>query len=116
MTTNKQTVQKYMDGFNAGDHDMILSCVTDDVVWEMPGFFHLTGKEAFDNEIENENFVGRPIIHTLRTVEEADIVVAEGTVKCERKEGGWLNAAFCDVFHMRGGKIRQLTSYVLEQK
>ena len=50
MSENKQTVQKYMDGFVAGDHKMILSCLTDDVVWDMPGNFHLTGKQAFDKE------------------------------------------------------------------
>lgn len=50
MTTNKQTVTKYMEGFRKGDHTQILSCLTDDVVWEIPGAFHLVGKEAFDGE------------------------------------------------------------------
>jgi ketosteroid isomerase-like protein len=27
-----------------------------------------------------------------------------------------LNAVFCDVFAMRGGKIRELTSYLMEVK
>ena len=47
-TANKQTVQKYMDGFNAGDHAMILACLTDDVEWLIPGAFHTRGKTAFD--------------------------------------------------------------------
>ena len=58
MTKNKATVEKYMDGFRASDHAAILSCLTDDVVWDMPGAFHLVGKDAFDKEIENEAFVG----------------------------------------------------------
>ncbi|MGH8435156.1 MAG: hypothetical protein ACRERX_11890, partial [Pseudomonas sp.] len=44
------------------DHAQILSCLTDDVEWEMPGAFHLVGKDAFDNEIENDAFVGSPTI------------------------------------------------------
>jgi ketosteroid isomerase-like protein len=52
MTENKRTVDKYMDGFRKSDHEQILSCLTDDIEWEMPGAFHLIGKDAFDKEIE----------------------------------------------------------------
>jgi ketosteroid isomerase-like protein len=114
VTENKFTVERYMDGFNLSDHDLILSCLTDDVVWDMPGGFHLVGKEAFDREIENPAFVGRPKITVTRVVEEDDAVVAEGTVQAMKRDGSLLNAAFCDVFLMRGGKIRQLTSYLVE--
>ena len=113
MSENKQTVQRYMDGFVAGDRVLILSCLTDDVVWDMPGNFHLTGKEAFDKEVGNENFVGTPSIQIIRVVEENNIVVAEGTVQSKMKAGGMLDAVFCDVFHMKKGKIKQLTSYVM---
>jgi hypothetical protein len=41
-----------MDGFRKSDHEQILSCLTDDIEWEMPGAFHLIGKDAFDKEIE----------------------------------------------------------------
>ena len=70
MTENKRTVEKYMDGFRKSDHELILSCVTDDIEWEMPGGFHLIGKEAFDKEIENDAFVGSPTITVTRTIEE----------------------------------------------
>lgn len=115
MTENKKTVQKYMDGFNASDHKMILSCLTDDILWDMPGFFHLTGKEAFDKEIENDNFTGSPTIKIIRMVEENNIVVAEGSVQGKFKAGGLLDALFCDVFHMENGKIKQLTTYQMNK-
>lgn len=116
VTENKRTVERYMDGFRKSDHAQILSCLTDDVEWDMPGAFHLVGKEAFDGEIENPAFVGRPTITITRVVEEDDVVVAEGTVRAERKDGGFLNAVFCDVFAMRDGKIQRLTSYLTEVK
>lgn len=116
MTANKATVTRYMEGFNQSDHEMILSCLTDDVVWDMPGGFHLVGKAAFDAEIENPAFVGRPAITILRMVEEDDIVVAEGAVRANRADGGILNAVFCDVFVMHRAKIKQLTSYLAEVK
>jgi uncharacterized protein len=114
MTENKKTVEIFMDGFNKSDHKQILSCLTDDVEWVMPGAFHLVGKDAFDKEIENDNFVGNPVITIKRIIEENDVVVAEGKVVVEKKEGGYLNVVFCDVFIMEDGKIKHLTSYLNE--
>jgi hypothetical protein len=55
-----------MDGFRRSDHDQILSCLTDDVEWEIPGVFHVRGKDAFDNQIEDDGFVGSPAITVTR--------------------------------------------------
>lgn len=114
MTKNKETVQRYMDCFCRSDHDAVLSCLTDDVEWIVPGFFHVTGKAAFDKQIENEAFVGSPTIRVSRLIEENGVVVAEGTVGSEKKAGGYLNAVFCDVFEMQDGKIKRLVSYLME--
>jgi uncharacterized protein len=116
VTENKRTVERYMDGFRKSDHGQVLSCLTDDVVWDMPGAFHLVGKDAFDGEIENPAFVGRPTITITRMVEEDDVVVAEGSVRAQRRDGGLLNAVFCDVFAMKDGKIQRLTTYLAEIK
>jgi uncharacterized protein len=116
MTENKNTVEKYIEGFRNSDHALVLSCLTDDVEWEMPGAFHLIGKDAFDKEIENPAFVGRPAITITRMTEENDVVVAEGSVRTERKAGGFLNGEFCDVFVMQRRKIRRLITYFVELK
>ena len=116
MSENKKVVEKYMDGFNKSDHKQILSCLMDDVEWILPGVFHLKGKEAFDKEIENPAFEGKPVIVVTRATEENDIVVAEGTVRAKKKDSEYLNLVFCDVFEMREGLIKQLTSYLMEIK
>jgi ketosteroid isomerase-like protein len=116
MSENKKTVEKYIDGFRRSDHEQILSCLTDDVEWDIPGAFHLTGKEGFDKEIENEAFVGRPTLTITRMIEENDIVVAEGSVRAQKRSGDFLNAVFCDVFVMQGGRIKRLVSYLTEVK
>ena len=115
MSQNKQTIKNYIEGFIATDHQKILSCLTDDVTWYIPGAFNISGKEAFDKEIENENFIGSPTIEIIRMIEENDIVVAEGSVKSTMRNGGKLDALFCDVFHMRDGKIKHLTSYLMNR-
>jgi len=116
MAENKNTIEKFMDGFNKSDHDQILSCLTEDVEWEMPGAFHLVGKNAFDKEIENDAFEGRPVITIKRMVEESDVVIAEGAVRAKKKDGSFLNAVFCDVFVMKNARIKRLTSYLAEVK
>ena len=113
MTENKKTIEKYMEGFRNTNHEEILSCLTDDVTWFIPGAFTITGKEAFDKEIENENFTGNPVIKINRMVEEDNIVIAEGTVQCTTKDGKALEILFCDVFHMKDAKIKHLTSYLM---
>jgi len=113
---NKRTVEKYMDAFRRSDHQEVLSCLTDDVEWVLPGLFHVKGKDAFDREIENPAFVGSPVITVTRLTEEGDVVVAEGSVRAARRDGGTLNAVFCDVFEMQDAKIRRLISYLMEVK
>ncbi len=95
---------------------MVLSCLTDDVEWVIPGMFRIQGKDAFDKEIENEAFTGSPIIAVTRITEENDVVLAEGSVRAQRKDGDVLDAVFCDAFEMENGKIKKLTSYLMEVK
>jgi ketosteroid isomerase-like protein len=116
MSPQKQLVEKYIEGFNATDHEKILSCLTADVIWDMPGYFYHEGIEAFDKEIENPNADGDPIITITRMIEEDNIVIAEGAVKAKMKDGSLLDALFCDVLHFRDGKICKLTTYIMFPK
>ncbi len=114
MSENKQTVEQYIDGFRRTDHAAILACLTDDVEWWIPGFFRAAGKEAFDRQIENEGFIGKPEITTTRLTEENDVVITEGTVRTQKATGEFVNIAFCDVFEMQEGRIRRLISYLMQ--
>lgn len=116
-TANQRVVQAYMDAFNLLDHGAVLALLADDVEWIVPGAFHVTGKPAFDQQIENDAFVGRPAIKVTRMFEDKQVVVAEGTVQATRKQGGTLNLVFCDVFELNAkGQIKRLTSYLMETK
>ena len=109
---NKRTIETYIDGFQKSDHEQILSCLTDDVVWEMPGIFHHEGKKAFDGEIENPAFTGSPEIRIDRMTEENDVVVLEGQVEGRKVDGTAFTAQFCDVFEMENTKIKRLIGYI----
>lgn len=116
MTPNKRTVETYMDAFRKTDRPRILSCLTDDVEWQIPGVFHVRGKDEFAKHILDEGFVAKPAITVTRMTEADDVVVAEGSVRAQKTDGTFLNLFFCDVFEMRGGKIRRLISYLMESK
>lgn len=113
MTENQRTVERYLEGFRQDDHPAILSCLTDDVEWVVPGAFHLHGREAFSHEIVSEGFVPPPTIEVTRMLEVSDVVFAEGFVGTRRVDGTGMRLAMCDVFEMDGGRIRRLTSYIV---
>lgn len=114
--SNKGTIERYMEGFRLGDHAMVLDCLDDEVEWIIPGMFHVKGKAAFEEQIENEHFIGHPRITIFRMVEENDVVIAEGAVSATKIAGGELRLIFCDAFTMKQFKVRRLVSYLMEVK
>lgn len=113
MSDNKRTIERYMDGFRHTDRSQILSCLTEDVEWEIPGYFRARGRAEFESHIVDEGFTGSPVIDVTRLIEENDVVVAEGTVRANRTDGTTVSLVFCDVFDMRAAKIRRLVSYLV---
>jgi ketosteroid isomerase-like protein len=113
VTSHKEAVESYFEGFRRSDHDRILALLTDDVVWDLPGYRHLTGKAAFDQEIENDQFVGSPILRLDRLVEEGDVVVAIGDGEATLATGSVHRFAFCDVFIFEDERIGRVESYLV---
>ena len=113
MSGHKRAVESYFEGFRQSDHPGILGLLTDDVIWDLPGFKHLQGKEAFDGEIENPDFVGRPRLIIDRLIEEGDTVIAIGTGEGTHREHGAFAFAYCDAFTFAGDLIARVGSYVV---
>lgn len=113
MSERKRVVEEYFEGFRTSDHERILECLTGDVVWDLPGFKHLEGKESFDGEIENEDFVGSPKLVLDRLVEEADTVVAIGSGEGTHRSGSSHRFVYCDVFTFTGSLISRVESYLV---
>jgi ketosteroid isomerase-like protein len=113
VSRRKAVVERYFNGFRRSDHEQILACLTEDVIWDIAGFKHLEGKDAYDQEIENENFVGSPTLDVHRLVEEGDVVVAIGIGESAKADGMPFEFAFCDVFVFRGELVCRRESYVV---
>lgn len=113
MSTQQQIVHRYMDGFCRSDHDAILACLTDDVVWHIHGWRTTTGKTEFDGEIENPAFEGSPELTVERTIDAGEVVVVTGTGRGHHRENGRFQFAYSDLFTFRDGLIARVDSYVV---
>jgi uncharacterized protein len=113
VSDKKRVVEEYFEGFRTSDHARILACLTEDVIWHLPGFRYLEGKDAFDGEIENEEFTGSPTLVLDRLVEEGDTVVAVGTGEGTRRNGAVHRFAYCDVFTFADSLVSRVESYLV---
>ena len=113
MTPNERTIHDYMEGFRRIDRARVLACLTDEVIWYLPGYTLLAGKRGFDSEIENESFVGSPMFTVDRLIESADTIVATGNGEAKQKTGEVHRFAFCDIFTFADDLIARVESYVV---
>jgi ketosteroid isomerase-like protein len=113
MSARQQVVHRYMEGFRRSDHDAILACLTDDVVWHVHGVRTTRGKAEFDDEIENPAFEGSPALVVDRTIEADDVLVVTGTGRGRHREAGPFQFAYSDLFTFRDDLIAQVDSYVV---
>jgi uncharacterized protein len=110
---NKETVERYLDGFRRTDHAQILGCLTDDITWTVFGAFHLEGKAAYDAAIEGPGFAGDPDLHVVRMVEEGDTVMAELVGRVPQRDGSVQRLSMAEVFVMRDGLICERRAWVV---
>jgi uncharacterized protein len=113
MSSRKRTVDAYFEGFRAGDHEAILALLSDEVVWVIHGHGRAEGKEAFDREIENDAFEGRPMLTVERLIEEGEIVVAPHLGEGRLRGGGVFRFAGVTVFGFDGKLISHVESYIV---
>jgi uncharacterized protein len=113
MSARTTVIEQYFDGFRRSDHELILACLTDDVVWDLPGYRSLKGKSEFDGEIENPDFSGSPTLVIDRMIEGAGAVVAIGSGEARHRNGDPHRFAYCDVFTFTGDLVRRVESYVV---
>lgn len=113
MSARKTVAERYFDGFRRSDHALILSCLTDDVVWQIHGHVTLQGKAAFDGEIENPAFDGQPLLDVHRVIEEGDVVATTGRGRAMFRDGGEFIFDFATFLTFADDLIRRVDSYVV---
>ncbi len=111
--TRTDVVERYVDGFRAGDHAAIQACLTDDVTWDIVGHATASGREQFDALIDGPDGSGLPRLTLERHVEAGDLVVTFGAGEFTDAGGELRTFRFADTFTLRGGLIAAVVSYVV---
>lgn len=90
----------------------MLDLFTEDIErWEVGGVKRTHGKAEFEKEVLPGPDVVRLGIRIDRTIEEGDVVVAEGLAQIFKKDGSRLDVQYCDIFDFEGAKVRRITAY-----
>jgi ketosteroid isomerase-like protein len=112
MTARKQVIERWAECFAAQDWKAMLDLFTDDVErWEVGAVNRTHGKAEFEKEVLPGPDVVRLGMKVDRTIEEGNVVVAEGLAHIFKKDGGKIDVQFCDVFEFEGNKVRRITAY-----
>lgn len=110
MSANKKVVESYL---LTADRSQTGPLLADDVEWVEwvdgvpPTGGRTSGKTAFIQNFGTDKLQCE--IH--RMTEEGNVVVAEGTVHVQKKDGKALSVRFCNVFEVEDGKVKRLESF-----
>jgi ketosteroid isomerase-like protein len=111
--SNKEVIRRLNRAFEADDVEAVLSCLADDVRWDVAGYFTAKGKEEFRQQIHNDAFVGAPTITIINDIAEGDYVAVEGRVESRLKSGAPFKAVFHNTYRLENHKVKAMTSYVV---
>ena len=116
---NKKLLQDVFAAMAEGDSRPLIAALAEDVRWT------LTGSTPFSRTYEGKAEVlarllaplqaqidGRLRLRAVRVLGEGDTVVVEARGQSVTKAGHPYNNAYCMVFRLEGGLVRELTEYM----
>lgn len=113
MVRNKNLIKKINNAFLNGDIKFVSTHLADDIQWNIVGMPVIKGKNDFlvTMEIMESAVGGFNDIDIKNVVAEGDYVVVESHGNAGVKTS---NPSYCDVYHIINGKIKELTTYIVD--
>jgi ketosteroid isomerase-like protein len=118
-TENKRLMQEIFAGLAVGDSRLFVERMADDFRWTITGTTRWSkiydGKQAVLNDLLKplRGFIdGRMRLSAQRMIAEDDLVVVEARGSNTTKSGEPYNNAYCHVFRLEDGKLKELTEYL----
>ena len=111
---NKKLVEKILGEFEKRNNNFFSDYLADDIQWEIVGMPVIYGKINFLKAIktlELNNFI---LINVKNIISEGDYVVVESISKLPSQNENSEDPASCDIYHIKQGKIQQLTTYIVD--
>jgi uncharacterized protein len=112
---NKAILEAANAAIAQGNYEGFLSFCTDDTEWTFVGDKTLKGKEAVRQWMVTE-YVEPPLNIVANLIAEGDFVTALGDLTIKDEDGKAAHYSYCDVWCFRGGKMVELTAFVIKTK
>jgi ketosteroid isomerase-like protein len=116
--TTKEIVQQVINAFDNNNVDKVLSLFADDVKWTMKGsaITIMNSKDEvgkFLGGMEDVKMVSSTKDHI---VVENNTAAVDGLVQCRGKNGEEMAMYYADFYELENGKVKTLTSYIIDKK
>ena len=110
---NKAILEEANAAIAEGNNEGFLSFCADDTEWTFIGDKTLKGKEAVRQWMAT-TYREPPKFAVADMIAEGDFVVALGNITTKGEDGKATHSSYCDVWRFRGGKIVELSAFVIE--
>jgi ketosteroid isomerase-like protein len=117
--TNKQIIQNIFGELAKGNSKLFVETMADDFRWILPGTNQWSrtfdGKNAVLTELFgmlSSTLTGPVITTAQRIIADGDYVVVEARGSSTTKRGTPYNNAYCFVFRLADGKLKEVTEYM----
>jgi uncharacterized protein len=111
---NVALVRQRYDAFKSGDTARMDELLSDDVVWHVGGKSKLSGTYRGKTEVMNlfakqaQIFGESPRVDVHDIVGNDEHVIAIGTASVDDPDGGTVEWQYANVFHVEGGKAKEV--------
>lgn len=107
-------VNKIDERFSKDRNGFFLEYIADDIHWNIIGKNTIIGKKNFLEEMKMQELENFPVITIKNVIVEGEYIIVESIGKAVTKTGKPYNPAYCDIYHLKDGKIQELTTYVVD--
>ncbi|MCM3715111.1 nuclear transport factor 2 family protein [Alkalihalobacillus oceani] len=115
MTNDETFIREFDQAFTSGNLTWIAEHVVEDIEWTVIGEPALKGKQALLDGISQ--MMAQPLEEhqLLRVVANQQWAVVEGTMEMEVEQGIRHAFSVCDLYDLEDGKVKALTTYVVDR-
>lgn len=116
MANNIEIVEKINDSFIKGDTDAFLSFCNENVVWTMVGDTVKKGVKNIKEWMTQMDGHEPPKFSVKKIIADDTSAACYGDMTMKNEKGDTVDYSYCDIYTFIGGKVTELTSYVVALK
>lgn len=119
MTKKENYIREINKAFEDSNIEFLLSCVTEDIKWDVIGERIIYGTEDFQYFLHKMKKAGAMKIQIKEIISKGKKSVVEGIVELKHEPGKKKTYAFCDVYifeENESDKINELRTYITQLK